>query len=373
MDIFRNRFGFASRGALLEANGYPTNGENETDQLPVLKAKANSRVDNENDVEKKPLFQCPHCSRTFQEEPLQKHMKICKKVFQDTRKTFNSSERRLRDLVKDPQTRKMTTKARTQKNKLRDWRFESAQFRAMLKGPDSDVNTGSMEVGSPSVPMLDPSLVKCKYCPRRFRDSALVHHEKVCTKIFGQKKSAENKKPVYDPTLTMGKKTRPSPPAPNEARKRLDYSRLAAPKRRHDVPDTSAGGGMGKPVPAPHAPQRSRIPVATNRGYPKPDDRPVPNARPNTSKRIDTVSNRGCGGGASNMGYPRQTYASGTQPRLDRSNIGGALGTGCRGLDSSLRQQRSEAPLSSPPPTGHSPPTDAPYGRQYPAVRRHPR
>lgn len=45
-------------------------------------------MDNQNRIE------CPTCERKFNEEALQKHMKICKKVFVQKRKVFDSKKHR---------------------------------------------------------------------------------------------------------------------------------------------------------------------------------------------------------------------------------------------------------------------------------------
>ena len=42
---------------------------------------------------------CPHCGRTFNPEPLAKHVKICKKVFKQQRKEFNSAKQRADEVI----------------------------------------------------------------------------------------------------------------------------------------------------------------------------------------------------------------------------------------------------------------------------------
>merc|ERR1719240_1127024 len=42
-----------------------------------------------------PLVQCQHCGRSFNPTAIEKHQKICRKVFQEKRKAFNSAEDRL--------------------------------------------------------------------------------------------------------------------------------------------------------------------------------------------------------------------------------------------------------------------------------------
>ena len=43
------------------------------------------------------LEECPHCSRKFNENAYEKHVKICYDVFMKKRKEFNSKEQRIVD------------------------------------------------------------------------------------------------------------------------------------------------------------------------------------------------------------------------------------------------------------------------------------
>lgn len=102
--------------------------------------------DGENRVE------CGQCGRKFREEAIDKHEKICKKVFLDKRKTFNTQKQRIIDsehatILKhkekeDKKNEKIQKNAVQKPNaKKNKWKKQSEEFRAILRN-NNTVTTG---------------------------------------------------------------------------------------------------------------------------------------------------------------------------------------------------------------------------------------
>lgn len=60
---------------------------------------------------------CPSCGRTFNPKPFEKHVKICKKVFVNKRKEFNTQQQRLVDGVQMRNMRQVNKEITMQKKK----------------------------------------------------------------------------------------------------------------------------------------------------------------------------------------------------------------------------------------------------------------
>ena len=71
--------------------------------------------------EEEPLYECGSCSRKFKLVVLEKHEKVCQKVFQEKRKVFKTSEKRIvskeqKELVK--RNEKLAKKAPANKKEV---------------------------------------------------------------------------------------------------------------------------------------------------------------------------------------------------------------------------------------------------------------
>jgi len=67
-----------------------------------------------------PLVPCPDCGRSFAADRLERHMKICKKVFQQKRKKFDSAANRLGELENAKQLVANAHKLEKEKEKKAD-------------------------------------------------------------------------------------------------------------------------------------------------------------------------------------------------------------------------------------------------------------
>lgn len=68
------------------------------------------------------LYECPHCERTFNEKALEKHVKICKKVFQSKPQKEEKKQKENK-----------TEEKNLTSNKKAKWQKQSEAFRAVVK------------------------------------------------------------------------------------------------------------------------------------------------------------------------------------------------------------------------------------------------
>ncbi|EAR95371.1 A C2HC-type zinc-finger protein (macronuclear) [Tetrahymena thermophila SB210] len=136
------------------------------------------------------LEECPEgCGRRFAPEALEKHAKICKKVFQQKRKKFDTKKQRINDeeheqilqqaqmeekmrnqyASKNKQPAKTNTQQQDKKSK---WRMQSEQFRAVLRS-----NKGGEQ--AQDIPQYDDR-IECPHCKRKFQESSYNKHEQIC-------------------------------------------------------------------------------------------------------------------------------------------------------------------------------------------------
>jgi len=151
------------------------------------------------------LCPCRHCGRKFRWEALQKHEKICVKVFQKERKKFNVQEQRLPEEALKLQheakraqryngTRRQGNRGSAQKlapeNKIpSNWRLKSEAFRRAIK--ESRVVTKFQQEGRslkdlPPPQAPPPELddrVPCPHCGRRFGQQQAERHIPKCKDI----------------------------------------------------------------------------------------------------------------------------------------------------------------------------------------------
>lgn len=144
-------------------------------------------------------MECPDCGRHFLPEPFSRHVKICKKVFASKRKVFDSSKKRieaipeLKSLLETKKRFVGTKKQASQTNNTaaaskNKWKEQSMAFREAMRaarqyssGKDDDVIQDK-----PKTPYIDPSLIQCPNCQRRFNEKAAERHIPVCKSIIAK-------------------------------------------------------------------------------------------------------------------------------------------------------------------------------------------
>lgn len=136
------------------------------------------------------LLACPDCDRKFRREALARHVGVCKKVFLQKRKVFDSKKMRL--LADNLSVAKPSSSAssRRQSSKpqnpggIAKWKQDSLAFREAMKGARDYTSAISSGVAPPPVASYqDPSYIQCPHCSRRFNQTAGERHIPVCQQI----------------------------------------------------------------------------------------------------------------------------------------------------------------------------------------------
>jgi hypothetical protein len=90
-------------------------------------------------------YACGHCDRLFNEEAIDKHENICKKIFGEERKKFDMKKKRILDsehaMLSKGRPGKAADNKKVNKNagKTAKWKKQSEEFRNMLKGGDARI------------------------------------------------------------------------------------------------------------------------------------------------------------------------------------------------------------------------------------------
>lgn len=163
----------------------------------------------EEDEDDGPLVPCPECGRNFKESRLEKHVKVCKKVFSQKRKAFDSAANRLGNLEnadalianakKIEKEKEKTEKAPAKEAKkgeaMPEWRKKSLAFRQAILAAkaaegDEDAQAKASEIGKQLAAAggaESSSNIKCQHCGRTFNKEAGERHIAICVKTFGSK------------------------------------------------------------------------------------------------------------------------------------------------------------------------------------------
>lgn len=124
------------------------------------------------DAEFERLYDCPEgCGRNFKREALEKHIKVCKSVFQ--KKVENSKIRGASVAAKIVNKQDTDNPYERKGEQAKQWKKDSENFRNMIKGkaPIKEINILSEENLSENV---------CDVCSRSFTDDAYLRHKPLC-------------------------------------------------------------------------------------------------------------------------------------------------------------------------------------------------
>ncbi|CAD8123513.1 unnamed protein product [Paramecium sonneborni] len=155
---------------------------NPIDELPAVAKKNQTNsippLEEDDDAD---LQECPEgCGRRFKENALDKHIKVCKKVFQSKRKEFNSKAHRQvyqeqAKLEKQGQVKDKIIEKKKQVAQNGDpkWKKQSEAFRQMINAAKSG---GTVDI------QPQDDLVECPACGRKFSEQAAERHIPGCKK-----------------------------------------------------------------------------------------------------------------------------------------------------------------------------------------------
>jgi hypothetical protein len=166
-------------------------------------------------------IECDGCGRKFKPESLQKHKKICKKVFQSKRKKFDMKKQRIvdeehKDILKNAEFSEKKGKAKKvdtvleakKKANKEKWKKQSEEFRRMLRGTaQADMKDDNIlvvkgapgTIQKPSEPVYNDDYEHCSICNRRYNSDAFKKHLPHCEK---KKKEAMIKNGGKNPPTT---------------------------------------------------------------------------------------------------------------------------------------------------------------------------
>lgn len=157
------------------------------------------------------MLTCPSCGRHFNPTPFEKHVKICKKVFVQKRKVFDSSSMRSRGIPDLQEIMMSQSGAKGKKGKKspaanlthnqnppdsKVWKQQSEAFREAIRAAREfkeyeQKKQEAMAFGGPLPPppaaarpsAVDPTLIPCPHCERRFNQKAAERHIPQCQSI----------------------------------------------------------------------------------------------------------------------------------------------------------------------------------------------
>ena len=170
----------------------PVISNEDSDARPLDKGEnCNKEKENVNPQQGKPTYPCPDCGRRFVQAVYDRHIKICKKVFQSKRKAFDIKQKRFNgeeqaQLAKSGEYReKMELKKKKKKNEPK-WKKQSEELRQIAKGGEKTYYVPS-------------DYILCKFCNRNYNEEAYKKHVSGCERRFKDaqlrgKYSTNNKK-----------------------------------------------------------------------------------------------------------------------------------------------------------------------------------
>ncbi|XP_023568030.1 zinc finger C2HC domain-containing protein 1B isoform X2 [Octodon degus] len=146
---------------------------------------------------KQELFPCEVCGRSFAADVLERHVPICRKLFNKKRKPFNSLKQRLQGT--DIPTVAKAPQPKSQPVKKSNWREQHEEFINTIRSAKDCMQ--AMKEGRPlpppPPPRVNPDYIQCPYCMRRFNETAAGRHINFC--------KDQSSRRVFDPAQTAAK------------------------------------------------------------------------------------------------------------------------------------------------------------------------
>eukprot|EP01084_Bolivina_argentea_P295731 509235_1 len=166
------------------------------DLLAKLEQTEGAFIDNESE-----RIACRQCGRKFSQIALQKHIKICKKVFGQKRKQFNIQ--RTDDDAKnaarntDQHLIEMELKKKKKKSK-ENWKSQSTMLREAIRASkqiEQALKSGKSLSDIPHIPSSVPdNRVPCPHCGRKFAEETAKRHIPKCQNIKSRPKALKRRR-----------------------------------------------------------------------------------------------------------------------------------------------------------------------------------
>ncbi|CAL8104699.1 unnamed protein product [Calicophoron daubneyi] len=135
------------------------------------------------------LYPCKICGRSFAEAVLKKHKVVCAKNAKHKRKVFDSSKQRQQGLEAPEQKNLPSSVQKEREFKLaqieqrkKQWRQKHQEFINSIRAARefTEAKKTGAPLPPPPPPSVDPSLIQCEFCGRRFSEQAAERHIKFC-------------------------------------------------------------------------------------------------------------------------------------------------------------------------------------------------
>ncbi len=124
-----------------------------------------------NDAEFEKLYECPEgCSRSFRRNALEKHMKVCRTVFQNKKKDESSANHKLPNAASSKTEQKEEAHASSNAAK---WKKDSDNLRKLIR-------KGKGEKVDDPVDVIELPEKVCDICSKNFSEGAYQRHRPVC-------------------------------------------------------------------------------------------------------------------------------------------------------------------------------------------------
>lgn len=126
------------------------------------------------DAEFERLYDCPEgCGRSFRREALEKHIKVCKSVFQKKAE----GKQRGTSMAAKPAAKEEEHEGGYQGSgeQVKQWKKESENFRRMIKGKAGGAKREDQLLPEDGLPQK-----VCDVCSKHFTDDAFKRHRPLC-------------------------------------------------------------------------------------------------------------------------------------------------------------------------------------------------
>lgn len=126
------------------------------------------------DAEFERLYECPEgCGRSFRRDALEKHIKVCKSVFQKKKDAIAKRGASLAiNKNKDSKVDASVDPLRDRGEQTKQWKKESENFRNMIKGKAPNREDQLAEISLPEK--------VCDICSKHFTDQSYIRHRPIC-------------------------------------------------------------------------------------------------------------------------------------------------------------------------------------------------
>jgi len=140
--------------------------------------------------------ECRQCGRKFIQSALERHAKICKKVFCKKRKVFDTKDKRLDNDAKNAQNSSCDEYKlrKIRKKKKESWKAKSSMLRNAVRASKGGHVKSGMPLSEIPYQSTYDDRVECPHCGRRFAEQTAERHIPRCRDIISKPKTLRRKR-----------------------------------------------------------------------------------------------------------------------------------------------------------------------------------